>query len=74
MGFMRHPRALRAAFAAVLLLSCLPATPSAQVTGTGLGLFIVRSVIRRHGGRVFASSEGSGTGATFTVQLPRPTA
>jgi two-component system sensor histidine kinase SenX3 len=41
-----------------------------QVTGTGLGLFIVRSVIRRHGGRVYAESAGPGKGSTFVVQLP----
>jgi two-component system, OmpR family, sensor histidine kinase SenX3 len=42
-----------------------------KVKGTGLGLFIVRSIARQHGGRVFASSEGEGKGSTFTLQLPR---
>ena len=42
-----------------------------KVKGTGLGLFIVRSVARQHGGRVFAHSEGEGQGATFTLELPR---
>jgi signal transduction histidine kinase len=42
-----------------------------QVKGTGLGLYIVRSIARAHGGRVFAQSEGEGRGATFTLELPR---
>ena len=44
-----------------------------QVKGTGLGLYIVRAIARKHGGRVFAQSEGEGRGATFTVELPRAT-
>ena len=44
-----------------------------QVKGTGLGLYIVRTIARAHGGRVFAHSEGEGRGATFTVELPRAT-
>ncbi len=42
-----------------------------QVKGTGLGLFIVRSIARRHGGQVFAQSEGLGKGTTVTLELPR---
>jgi signal transduction histidine kinase len=42
-----------------------------QVKGTGLGLFIVRSIARRHGGDAFAESEGEGHGSTFTLRLPR---
>jgi signal transduction histidine kinase len=42
-----------------------------QAKGTGLGLFIVRSVARRHGGEAFAESEGEGRGSTFTIRLPR---
>lgn len=42
-----------------------------QVKGTGLGLFIVRSIVRRHGGEAFAESPGEGRGSTFTVRLPR---
>jgi two-component system, OmpR family, sensor histidine kinase SenX3 len=42
-----------------------------QVKGTGLGLFIVKSIARKHGGRVFAESEGAGKGTTVTLELPR---
>ena len=42
-----------------------------KVKGTGLGLYIVRSIVKQHGGRVFAASEGEGRGSTFTVELPR---
>jgi len=42
-----------------------------RVKGTGLGLFIVRSIARRHGGEAFAQSEGTGRGSTFTLRLPR---
>lgn len=44
---------------------------SRQVKGTGLGLFIVRSVARQHGGDAFAESEGPGQGSTFQLRLPR---
>jgi signal transduction histidine kinase len=47
-----------------------PGADAIRVKGAGLGLFIVRSVIKRHGGKVFAESEGAGRGSTFTVQLP----
>ena len=41
-----------------------------RVPGTGLGLYIVRSVAKRHGGRAWAESEGPGHGSTFVLQLP----
>lgn len=45
--------------------------PSTQgKKGTGLGLFIVQSIIKRHGGKISADSNGEGKGSTFIVQLP----
>ncbi len=43
---------------------------TARVPGTGLGLYIVRSVAKRHGGKAWAESEGEGQGSTFILQLP----
>ena len=48
----------------------IPGAVASRVKGTGLGLFIVQSVAKKHGGRVFAESEGAGRGSTFTLELP----
>jgi signal transduction histidine kinase len=49
----------------------IPAQVTSTVRGTGLGLFIVRSIVRRHGGEVIADSAGEGRGSTFSLRLPR---
>jgi signal transduction histidine kinase len=43
----------------------------AHVKGTGLGLFIVKSIAKKHGGDAFAESEGEGHGTTVVIELPR---
>jgi signal transduction histidine kinase len=40
-----------------------------QVSGLGLGLFVVRALLRKHGGRIVALSEGAGRGSRFVVTL-----
>ena len=40
------------------------------IRGSGLGLYIVRNVVRLHGGKVWLESPGSGQGTTFHLLLP----
>jgi len=42
-----------------------------QVPGTGIGLFLTREIVQRHGGEIRVASRGPGLGSTFTLRLPR---
>jgi len=42
-----------------------------NTAGTGLGLYIVRHIVKDHKGKVWASSQGPGRGSIFSVSLPR---
>ncbi|HEV2401559.1 MAG TPA: HAMP domain-containing sensor histidine kinase [Candidatus Sulfotelmatobacter sp.] len=42
-----------------------------HVKGTGLGLFIVKAIAKKHGGTAFAVSEGEGQGTTLVIELPK---
>jgi signal transduction histidine kinase len=51
----------------------IPRAEHKRVKGSGLGLFIVRSVAQRHGGRAWVESvEGQGSTFCFSVPLPIP--
>jgi signal transduction histidine kinase len=41
-----------------------------NIRGSGLGLYIVKSVVTAHGGSIRVTSGGLGTGATFHIKLP----
>ena len=41
--------------------------------GTGIGLFVVRSIVEAHGGKVKALSDGPGHGTTISIRLPAGT-
>jgi signal transduction histidine kinase len=41
-----------------------------NVDSTGYGLFVAKSVVEAHGGKIWAESEGKGKGSRFTVELP----
>ncbi len=46
------------------------ARTAARIRGTGLGLFLVRTILRQHGGDATAQSAGPGKGTTITLTLP----
>ena len=48
----------------------VPGRNQNRIKGTGLGLFLVRTIVRQHAGRIEASSPGPNQGTTITLRLP----
>ena len=49
----------------------VPNLSTQKIKGTGLGLNIVREIVKKHSGRIYAESKGEGQGSTFVVRLPK---
>jgi signal transduction histidine kinase len=49
----------------------VPNVSTQKAKGTGLGLYIVRSIVKKHGGKIWVESKGEEKGSTFIVQLPK---
>lgn len=49
----------------------VPNLSTQKAKGTGLGLHIARTIVKKHGGDIFVESKGENRGTTFIVRLPK---
>jgi len=52
------------------LFSKFATTTDSSHGGTGIGLFISKSILEAHGGQIYAMNNPSGVGATFFIRMP----
>ena len=45
-------------------------TTKSETGGTGLGLFISKSIVEAHGGKIWAQNNSDGKGCSFYISLP----
>jgi two-component system, OmpR family, sensor histidine kinase VicK len=43
---------------------------SVNTSGSGLGLYVAKEIVKAHGGKIWADSQGEGKGSMFTVEFP----
>ncbi|MCW5962011.1 MAG: HAMP domain-containing histidine kinase [Pyrinomonadaceae bacterium] len=51
----------------------IPNVSTQATKGTGLGLHIAQTIVKKHGGKIFVESKGENRGTTFIVRLPKIT-
>ncbi len=49
----------------------VPNLSTQKAKGTGLGLYIVQAIVKKHRGKISVESAGEGAGSTFIVKLPK---
>lgn len=49
----------------------VPNLSTQKAKGTGLGLHIAKTIVKKHGGDIFVESKGEERGTTFIVRLPK---
>jgi len=66
----RDQQQLQQLFKFCIPSSAIPFVTKSEAGGVGLGLFISKSIVEAHGGKIWAENNPDGKGATFCVILP----
>jgi signal transduction histidine kinase len=61
---------LNGGFLILILILIFSKFASKSYSGTGLGLFIAKSIIESHNGKIWAENNSEGRGTIFSFSLP----